>query len=362
MYDIDFFREIDTFKRNILSGGTNLSDGEIFSALEARRKPAPYIFNLETTNNCNMSCVMCPRTELMTRKITHISDEAFEKVIRQISPHPPEALDQFWKFITSQYGIHKDERSENAFYFYIVSRCVTLHGYGEPIIDPNITKRVEFCSARNIPTYFSCVPANIRHDKIISLMEAGLDVIKFSIDSLSDEKQKQIRGKNNNYSMAVDSIKKLIEYKRHHPELKTKFVVTMVALSSDLDELKMQKEFVSIWRDYPVYCYVKSQDNRWYWEDDESMKNQSHYKSQYCEFPWLSLSIMSNGAVVPCSQDYDAEMVMGHIQEQSLEEIWNSEKYKAFRRAHITGEFQNQYKCKDRCDLPKLYQRLKGKC
>lgn len=360
MYDIRFFRKIGAFKQRILSKECgSISDAQVAGEFEKYRNPKPFLFNFETTNNCNMSCIMCPRTNLMTRKITRISDDDFLRVLEQIRPQKPSELEKFWKYISKEYGINRSQRSENAFYFYVVSRCLTLHGYGEPMIDPNIVKHVRSCKQLNIPTYFSCVPANIRTDKVIELMEAGLDVIKFSIDSLSDEDQKKIRGRNNNFTKAFNSIKDILEYKKKNPSLKTKIVITMVALGNNPEDIEMQKQFLALWEEFPVYAYVKSQDNRWYFEDDADLENQSHYETQYCEFPWTSLSIMSNGVVVPCSQDYDAEMAMGHIREQSLDEIWNGEKYKEFRNSHISGQFSKEYKCKDRCDLPKLYQRLK---
>ena len=36
--------------------------------LDILRDKKPTIFNIETTNYCNMTCVMCPRTIYMTRK------------------------------------------------------------------------------------------------------------------------------------------------------------------------------------------------------------------------------------------------------------------------------------------------------
>ncbi len=139
MYDIEFFKKSYSLKNDIIKGKDNVgSSEEIFLQLETYRNQNPVIFNFETTNNCNMSCVMCPRTSLMTRKITHISDDDFENALDQVKPHKPESLKKFWNFIKGAYGIQPDEQSENAFYFYVVSKCLTLHGYGEPMIDPNI--------------------------------------------------------------------------------------------------------------------------------------------------------------------------------------------------------------------------------
>lgn len=361
MYNIHFYTKSRSLRHRILSGETlAMTSGQIFSELESYRDSEPHVFNIETTNNCNMNCLMCPRTTLMTRKIGTIQDEDFERCLDQITPFQPRDLEEFWRFVKKDCGIDASDRHENAFYFYRLPQCLILHGYGEPLLDPGIAKRVQACSRRNIPTYFSCVPANITLEKMILLMEAGLDVIKFSIDSLTDEGQKTFRGERNNFTRSFDTIREILEYKRLHAELKTEIVITMLALSRETADQRQQEKFMSLWERYPVYAYVKSQDNRWYYKENDNFESQSHYERQYCEFAWTSLSIMANGTVVPCTQDYNAEMDMGNIREQSLKNIWNSKEYRKFRQSHIDGSFPNGHKCKDRCDLPKLYQRLKG--
>jgi radical SAM protein with 4Fe4S-binding SPASM domain len=89
------------------------------------------------------------------------------------------------------------------------------------------------------------------------------------------------------------------------------------------------------------------------------MANHSHYEAQYCEFPWTSLTVMADGSVVPCTQDYDTEMVLGNVNEKTLKEIWNGESCKKLRQMHITGKFSKNHKCQERCDQKKLYQYLK---
>jgi radical SAM protein with 4Fe4S-binding SPASM domain len=359
MFDINFFQHTKELKQKIVNHTYTKKDMEIiFKNLTILKNPKPKVFNVETSNYCNMRCIMCPRTTAMTRKVQTIDDLDFEKVIHQIEPHTKEEIKQFLTFVEEEYGINELSRSENAFYFYVSSTCLTLHGYGEPLIDPNIVNRVILCNKYNIPTYFSCVPANIDIVKIIQLMQAGLDVIKFSIDSLDDMEAKEIRGKQNNYTQAYQKIQEILKQKKELG-LKTLVVCTMLDLSTDESSLTKQNHFLEIFANQDVFAYVKSLDNRWYNDLDEALQNKSHYESQYCEFPWTSLTIMSNGDVVPCTQDYNNEMVFGNIKENSLEDIWNSSAYEKFRSWHINGNFPTGYKCNERCDIKKIYHYLK---
>lgn len=349
MFDIKFFQNTFRLKREITSRKLKSKDYlEVFSRFERERNPKPYLFNIETTNKCNMACIMCPRTTEMKRKIENMDSEIFKTVAAQIFPHKEEEFNDWVYFVEKELGIHKEEHGENPFYFFISSKVVTMHGFGEPLFDPLLKERIEILSKKGIPTYFSCNPSNINLKKIDSLFFAGLNYIKFSIDSLNDEKVKKIRGPHAEYSNAEKKILQLLDIKKKKNYPAT-VVLCMIKLSKEQDE--EAEKFLRVWKDKDVYAYIKSQDNRWYFKDQRSEKARSHYESQYCEFPWTSLSVMVDGTVVPCTQDFNCEMSMGNVKERSLEEIWNSERYKEFRMMHITGKFLENYKCKERCDL-----------
>ena len=359
MYDIEFFRKADKLKGKIVSGDLTTRDVRgIEVELDRIRSRVPALFNFETTNFCNMTCIMCPRTTLMQRENQWIENDVFENVLDQIIPHRPESLEEFWKFIENRYGITFKSPSENAFYFYVSARCVTLHGFGEPMVDKNIVTRVQACTDRGIPTYFSCVPANANAKRVDRIMEAGLNVIKFSIDSLDDVEQKRIRGRPNNFQKSYDTILEILEMKEKRGH-KTIVVPCMIALSEDMQSREMHDEFLDLWRDLDVFAYVKSQDNRWLYEEGEELVNHSHYMDQYCEFPWTSVTVMADGSVVPCTQDYDCEMIMGDAKKDALESIWNNENYRNLRKWHINGNFPKGFKCSERCDLKKLHQYVK---
>ena len=88
MYDIDFYKNSFPLKKNITQGKLSLLEVEnIEKELERLRKKAPTIFNIETTNYCNMKCVFCARTIYMERKNIWINDDLFEKMLDQVATH-----------------------------------------------------------------------------------------------------------------------------------------------------------------------------------------------------------------------------------------------------------------------------------
>ncbi|SVC04317.1 uncharacterized protein METZ01_LOCUS257171, partial [marine metagenome] len=45
-----------------LENGENLPMKDVMNTFESYRSKDPIIYNIETTNACNMRCKMCPRT------------------------------------------------------------------------------------------------------------------------------------------------------------------------------------------------------------------------------------------------------------------------------------------------------------
>ena len=358
MYDIDFFKNTDNLKNKITKGLLKNSDCDnIDIELETLRKKFPYIYNIETTNYCNMKCVMCPRTQFMTRKNIWIDDELFEKIISNVKTHDQKGLECFWHWVENDYDQKVNEVSENGFYFSVVSRHLVLHGFGEPFLDKKLIQRIELCTKKKIPTYFSCTPATMTVEKGEKAMEAGLGVLKFSLDAMDERKIKEIRGKKADFEDSIEKILKIIDIKKKK-NFKRLLVPCMINLAVRPNDTDMHKKFLEFWSDKDVFAYIKSQDNRYMYENDKDLKSTSHYSKQYCEFPWLSVSIMADGNVVPCTQISNNELVLGNINKNTLEEIWNGKKYQELRRMHISGKFTKGHKCNEKCDMKKIYQYL----
>ena len=146
MYDIDFYKKSFPLKKNITQGKLSLNEvQDIEKELEKLRDKAPTIFNIETTNYCNMKCVFCARTMYMERKNIWINDDLFEKMLDKVVTHDHQKLNDFWQWLRKDTNLNPDEVSENGFYFSVVSRCLILHGYGEPFLDKYLIKRLEAC-------------------------------------------------------------------------------------------------------------------------------------------------------------------------------------------------------------------------
>src|SRR5512136_2474234 len=104
MLDIKFYQELAETKKRLAAGET--FDGNwLFEELEKHRSRDPVLFNIETTNACNMRCVMCPRTTMMTRRVETLDMETFKKAASQIRPFSASEWKEWEEFCERYYGV-----------------------------------------------------------------------------------------------------------------------------------------------------------------------------------------------------------------------------------------------------------------
>jgi radical SAM protein with 4Fe4S-binding SPASM domain len=344
MLDIDFYMKLHNLRKE-LDLGKKFERSYLEAEIEKLRNKNPVVYNIETTNACNMTCKMCPRTTMMTRPIETIDRDTFIKVIDQLKPHSQELWTKWVGFVEREYGIMENDMSENHFFLYIIPKVIQLHGYGDPLLDRHMEEYVKLLSERGFYSYFSCNPSNINLEKTYEMLDAGLDYIKYSIESVDDEVHKEIRGAASNFKSSYKKIQKVLDYKKTH-NLNTVIVITML----DLNRTHQQKDFeilMDAFKGLDVYIYLKSEDQQWYRKDFHGTK--SVHWSELCKHPWMTMTIKSNGEATMCMEDFNNEIVFGNVKDSSLYDIWNGEKYTQFRNDHF--DVNPNIKCSGKCDM-----------
>lgn len=344
MIDINFYRKIEPLRVQ-LENGEKFDKDWLFNKLEETRDKKPIIYNIETTNACNMRCEMCPRTTMMTRKIVTMKLELFKKIVNQIEPHKQEDGKLWEEFVQNKYGIPPEGMGENHFFLYIIPKVIQLHGYGDPLLDKNMPTYVKILKERGFQSYFSCNPSNIDFERTKIMFENGLDYIKYSIETIDDILHKKIRGQASNFTESYKKILELLDLKS-----KTNFKTTIIITMLDLHRPNQKEDFEKLkeaFKGCDVYIYFKSEDQQWYRKDYHGTT--SVHWSEFCKHPWMSMTIKSNGDAAMCMEDFNNEIVLGDTGKESLFDIWNGEKYKQFRRDHL--ELKKDIKCVMQCDM-----------
>jgi len=350
MFDIEFVMRSESLKTAIVSGEFCDDAG---SLLDQMRPKSPPVFQLETTNVCNMKCVMCPRTTKMERKLGFMESEAYASLIHQLSPHTPDRWNHWKEFVEQDLLKNTAAYDEDYFYFLICSQTLILHGFGEPILDKSLPDRIALAHAHGLPTYFSMNPVNIDLEKLDAIGAAGLSYLKLSLEGLDNETQLKYRGRiDASFDNTIEKVISVIKLFQER-DYKTTIILTKLNFKNDLEA---QEEYVNFWKQFPVMVYVKNQHNRWLYEEETATPNTAEYMQRYCEFPWSSVSILYDGTVVPCPLEYEGILNMGNVRDQPLEKIWNSDRYQAFREMHAYGNFPEGHFCKTHCDYNQLHE------
>jgi MoaA/NifB/PqqE/SkfB family radical SAM enzyme len=309
------------------------------------RNIEPVVYNIETTNACNMKCKMCPRTTLMTRSVETMAPELFKKIIDQLKPHRKELWEEWERFVQDYYHIEPEDMNENHFFLYVIPKVIQLHGYGDPLLDKNMGFYVKLLAERCFESYFSCNPSNIDINKTVEMFENGLNYIKYSIESTDDVQHKEIRGRASNFTESYNQILRLLEIKKERG-FKTVIVITMLDLNRSGQEREF-KELKKLFEGKDVYIYLKSEDQQWYRDDYHGTR--SIHWSEVCKHPWMSMTIKSNGEAASCMEDFNNEIVLGDAKKDSLYDIWNGPLYDKFRQQH--KELSFGIRCTERCDM-----------
>ncbi|MBT2282948.1 SPASM domain-containing protein [Paenibacillus polymyxa] len=332
MMDMDFIKQMDKEHAETLS-----NEGK-FQYYESLRSKLPFVEQIETTNLCDCTCQMCPRgVGMMNRKLGAMSMEMYTTIVDEIHEHFPNGYQP--KNIEKRYSF------EDVVSIDFETTGLRLHHFGEPLLDKLLPERVAYAKENsNVDVHFSVNPTRLTPDLSIKLIKSGLKRLIIALDGTNDEEYKSIRGKRVDYDTAVKNIEELIRIKK---EEKSDLIIDLQMISMKQTKLQVE-QFRKYWEGMGLNVYIKHffpypdvDHNEFTIEDEGNFK-------RGCMFPFTSMTIMRDGSVVPCCSDYNGEITLGNVNEQSLKEIWNGENYTQFRKNFITNNLSEDSLCR-RC-------------
>lgn len=268
---------------------------------------------IETTNLCNASCVMCSYP-MMKRKKGVMNEKLFRKIVIEA----------------------KELRI----------RRFTLSGIGEPLIDLNFINRIVYIKSqiKNSKVSFFTNASLLNKEKANQLVKSGIDEIIISFNGYKNSYEK-VMGLN--FNRAVNNIKYFLKIrpKNLHVHLSCMYV------NENARDIKKINE---LWGKYVDLIAIKMPEN---WAGGK--KVQTPFSLPYPSKKWPckglfdSFNINWDGEVVICCRDFNAQLVLGDINEQSIQEIWSGKKFQEIRLKHLEGKINEIPICRH-CDTPIL--------
>ncbi len=270
----------------------------------------PRFVLVETVHACNSRCPFCTVDKWKT-DTPFMPDALFDKIADELIRH-----------------------ADWIFYVY-------LQKAGEPLLDKKIAPRIRRLKAGGIKRINLSTNASLLTEtKAVELMEAGLDEIMLSIDSLEKEEYESLRP-GLKFETVMDNIHTVFKMRdRIKPDM---LIRIRGILFKDL-ETPEGKAFIENWERF--WNGLKKEQDRIYMKRPHSWGNQHSWQDnipQYdlcyhpCILPWSTFNINSDGSVPLCGQDYEAKHCMGNVNDNTIQEIWTGEPFQEVRRLHSQG-------------------------
>ena len=214
----------------------------------------------------------------------------------------------------------------------------------EPLLDHDLIERIEYATKKGIMDIHLNTNAMLLDEEISKkILDTGVTRICFSVDAVTEETYNKIRI-GLNFHRVLKNIDKFLELKAKSGQELPITRVSFLLQEENKHELEKFKEiwvdkvdYVAVQRYVPISSY---DDERAYAIEEAPIRGK-----QSCSYPFESLFIHGDGTVVPCAAHRARHISVGNINNNTIHEIWHSQKIQELRDAHKSGDLSNTRFC-----------------
>lgn len=284
----------------------------------------PVHLQIESLNRCNLRCVMCPIEELTAiRRRRALTAESFETLLKHF-PY----LELIW-----------------------------LQGIGEPLANREIFDVIRVGAREGIAMELISNGTLLTDEACHNLCEAGLTRILVSVDSATADVFESIR-LGAKFDVVMDNLRRFVGVKRALRAASPALGTVTVVMDRNFNEIP---EIIDYLAHTGVDCIIIKGLNTWVNGNLAAVQDETQLgriretakrveadnkvsvilffdkpdpTKLRCRWPWNGTYITAEGDVTPCCNCPDSRDInLGNINEQPFAEIWNGERYRAFRKA-----------------------------
>jgi len=295
----------------------------------------PLALQIQTQSFCNGRCSICPY------------------------PIVSKKLDQG----TMEWDLYQKIVNEAASESLLSVVIYELHN--EPLLDKRAFDCVKYFKSINANKRCTLVTNGELLDRfsLTDIMQSNLDKLSVSLNANSKEMYESINT-GLDYDRVMKNVSYLLSNKATRRRLALKFVVT----EQNAHEIY---EATKYWKRQGVKTKVSRATNRGGTLNNyERIRPRTGYYSSLnlatvwrrlmtsarhvigCHVPFYQMSILFNGDVLICEEDWNRTTVVGNVTTQSLREIWNSKKMNEIRRLLLRKRYEQLDSCRE-CSLAK---------
>lgn len=290
-------------------------------AYEGSFKAIPSIYAIELTAACDLSCPMCLRTvDMVNKRPTLLKTELLQIMLDR------------GDFAGSSY--------------------IELQLAGEPTIHPKLTEIIRFMKHKaHVLVGLSTHGLNMQKSGIADAL-CELDALTISVDSIDEDVYAKMR-----YPSTLPRLMENLDYffavcrDRIYDGGKLPFIELQLVVAPDvvagstgdpkgllsLMERRGWDQFASVRTTQDCFKEMRSLHS----DPAGTVKRWE----QICINPFTTVNVSQDGDVVSCCYIFDVNKnhinYYGNLYENSLEEIWQSDRLRAMRESQVTGKLKD---------------------
>lgn len=256
----------------------------------------PSVMALESSNDCQASCIMCHRGKLERNKES-MSLEVFKK------------------------AIHEAKKNR--------IKIIQLSFYGEPLLDSNFGFKLKYIREHlpHVTIVFNTNGEALTDALIDDILKYEVNEVRFSIEGNDAKEYEQIR-KGLSFAKLVYNVAKL---KIARDEANSKLKIMIWALNLKAFPIEEEK-FRSFWKDYADHIHIRHENKIIMGKKDNLLQ-----KVAPCPKPFAYVVVLTDGRVTICDIDWYGKHTYGSLKDKSIRQLWFSKRMLALRFGHLFG-------------------------
>ncbi len=221
---------------------------------------------------------------------------------------------------------------------------VNIGGVGEPYLQKQaLYELASFSVKKGMLDIF--VHTNfllLKDDDIHATMECGITCLCISVDAITPETYKKIRG--GDFEAVMENVRRLNEYKKrrslHFP------LVRVSAVPCDENNYELPR-FFDYWAPYADVVEIQSYR---YDKSHENKRMVATHPVTTCSSPWMRLMYWPNGDVTACccKDGLGRDIILGNVltEKKALDDYWNGPTLSGIREAISDNNWDAIPSCK----------------
>jgi len=281
----------------------------------------PFTLYIFPTTFCNFKCIYCahsqPAEELLPQYgfvKEYMKMETLDNILEQLKKFPQKL------------------------------KVISLTGHGEPMLHKQLPEMIRKVKEADVAERVEIISNGslLTHDLADRIIDAGLDILRISLQGMSAVKYKEVCGWDLDYQEYLDNLAYYYNHKKEGQQLFVKIID--VALEENQEE-----EFYDTYRDISDRMYIEFVQK--VYSGVELTQNMEFHSTnrygdtypiqQVCPMSFFTLGIYPNGDMIPCDVIYKP-VILGNVNKDTIYDMWYGEKLYEFRMNQLkNGRFTN---------------------